>query len=134
MCRIGSTSIFASEPGLDGLGGRLREFRRRRGLTLDDVASRSGITLGSLSQIERGLTVPPRPTLARVAAQLDIPIARLLQSDAVSPYGSVSHGERRRFADLEEHLVPKQLNSTDLTVHPGDEFAIVLYGEVDNEG
>ena len=78
-------------------------------------------------------------------------MARLFQSDKDSPYGRVTRGERRRFADLDERLVREQLtptlgggmhafvysldpgNSTELTVHPGDEFAIVLAGEVEYE-
>jgi transcriptional regulator with XRE-family HTH domain len=137
------------ERSLDGLGGRLRDVRRRRGLTLEEVASGAGITLGYLSQIERDVTVPTLPTLARVAAKLGVPMARLFTPEGASPYGVIRRGERRRFAELDENLVQEQLTptlgghlhafaysldagrSTELTVHAGDEFAIVLVGQVE---
>src|SRR6266542_2635075 len=81
------------ERSLDGLGGRLREIRHRRGLKLDDVASGAGITLGYLSQIERDLTVPTLPTLARIAAVLAVPIGRLFAPEGASPYGRVRRAE-----------------------------------------
>lgn len=145
----GTAATVDPKRSLDGLGARLREIRRRRGLTLDEVASRARITLGYLSQIERDLTVPTLPTLARIAAELGVPIGRLFALEDASPYGRIRRAERRRFAELDEHLVQEQLTptlggqmhafayslepggSTELTVHPGDEFALVLAGEVE---
>jgi transcriptional regulator with XRE-family HTH domain len=37
------------------IGRRLREARKRRGLSLGDLAERSGLTKGFLSQVERDL-------------------------------------------------------------------------------
>ncbi len=145
----GTAATVDPQRSLDGLGARLREVRHRRGLTLDEVASRARITLGYLSQIERDLTVPTLPTLARIAAELGVAIGRLFTADDTSPYGRVRRAERRRFAELDEALVQEQLTptlggqmhafaytlepggATELTVHPGDEFAIVLAGEVE---
>ena len=35
-------------------GSRIREMRKRRGLTLKEVAEATGYTIGHISQIERG--------------------------------------------------------------------------------
>lgn len=48
---------------------QLREERKRSGLSLGDVSSRSGIDKGALSRLERGQDVNPTyQTLARYAA------------------------------------------------------------------
>ena len=59
------------------IGARLREARRRRGLSLNDLAELSGLTKGFLSQVERELTSPSVGTLLRVCAVLDLPVGDL---------------------------------------------------------
>ncbi|MDA8250827.1 MAG: XRE family transcriptional regulator [Rhodospirillales bacterium] len=56
------------------IGGRLRLLRRRRRVTLQALSDASGISVGMLSQIERGLSSPSIRTLQSVAAALDVPI------------------------------------------------------------
>jgi len=53
---------------VDGIGPRLRALRRDRGLTLETLASDTGISMSTLSRVESGKR---RPTL-----ELLIPIAR----------------------------------------------------------
>jgi ribosome-binding protein aMBF1 (putative translation factor) len=60
-----------SDIDLSALGSRLRERRRAAGLSLDDVASRSGIGRSAVAAIERGDNGNPTvSTLSRVAAAL----------------------------------------------------------------
>ena len=47
--------------------GVLRELRKREGLTLDAIQSRSGVTPAVLSRIERNMTQPELDTLYRLA-------------------------------------------------------------------
>ncbi|MFC9492251.1 helix-turn-helix domain-containing protein, partial [Streptomyces hydrogenans] len=54
---------------LDGIGPRLRGLRRERGLTLEALASATGISVSTLSRVESGKR---RPTL-----DLLIPLARV---------------------------------------------------------
>lgn len=54
---------------LDGIGPRLRELRRDRGLTLEALADDTGISVSTLSRLESGRR---RPTL-----DLLIPLARI---------------------------------------------------------
>jgi transcriptional regulator with XRE-family HTH domain len=60
----------------------LREARKRRGLSLGDLAERSGVTKGFLSQVERDLTSPSVGTLLRVCAALDLPVGELFSGGA----------------------------------------------------
>ncbi|MFZ0161100.1 MAG: helix-turn-helix transcriptional regulator [Kineosporiaceae bacterium] len=52
-----------------GMGRRLAEVRRSRGLTQAEVAERMGVTKGRVSQIEQG-PVSGQEVLARYAAAL----------------------------------------------------------------
>ncbi|WP_332603737.1 helix-turn-helix domain-containing protein [Arthrobacter sp. S2(2024)] len=63
----------------DQLGPNLRAIRRARSLTLREVAQRSRISEGWLSQIERGRSVPSIDILYRVASALDIAVHDLFQ-------------------------------------------------------
>ncbi|ACL62590.1 helix-turn-helix domain-containing protein [Methylobacterium nodulans] len=59
------------------LGQRLRELRRSRKLTLQQVSDRSGISLSSLSKIERDELSPTVTTLERIAAGYEIDSAAI---------------------------------------------------------
>lgn len=69
--------------GLDmvGLGGRIRAERLGRGLSLDGLAARSGVSRSMLSEVERGGKVPTVLLLDRIATGLGTSIARLLGDD-----------------------------------------------------
>ncbi len=60
------------------LGARIREARARRGLSLEQVAGRSGVSRAMLSAVERGRKVPSILIVDRIATALDTSIARLL--------------------------------------------------------
>jgi transcriptional regulator with XRE-family HTH domain len=63
------------------LGRRLRQERRRRGLTLEDLAAASGVSRSMLSEVERGSRVPTVLVLDRIATGLGTSIARLLREE-----------------------------------------------------
>lgn len=52
------------------IGKKLKELRLQNDLTLDDLASRSELTKGFLSQVERNLTMPSIPTLEDILEAL----------------------------------------------------------------
>jgi transcriptional regulator with XRE-family HTH domain len=58
----------------------LRNFRRDRHLSLDDLSSRSGVSRAALSQIEGGRTNPTLAVLWKIAVGLEIPFHDLLGS------------------------------------------------------
>ena len=67
-------SMFLEDAINRAIGGRLREERRRLNLTLQDVAHRSGLSLGMISKIENAQTSPSLRTLARLSQALEVPV------------------------------------------------------------
>ena len=60
------------------IGTIVRRERKRRRLTVDALAKRSGVSFGRISELERGLGNPSLQTLQRVANSLDLPMQQLL--------------------------------------------------------
>ena len=59
------------------LGARVRSLRRSRGLTLKGLGRLAGLSHPFLSQVERGLARPSVSSVERIAAALDVSVARL---------------------------------------------------------
>jgi len=59
---------------INPLGERLRKRRKELKLTLQDVADRAGFSVGFISQIERGITVPSLVSLVSVCRVLKVDI------------------------------------------------------------
>ncbi|HVZ86555.1 MAG TPA: helix-turn-helix domain-containing protein [Polyangia bacterium] len=60
------------------VGPNLRRLRSRRGLSLERLASRSGVSRAMLSQIELGQSAPTINLLWKIARALDVPFSSLL--------------------------------------------------------
>ena len=76
------------------IGASLRTVRRRRGLTLRQVAEEAGVTESFLSQVERDIASPSIATLRRIAVALGTSIGVIL--DEAGPHGQlVRAGDRR---------------------------------------
>ncbi|MGW9205712.1 helix-turn-helix domain-containing protein [Embleya sp. NPDC055664] len=61
-----------------GIGQRVRAARVRTGLTQELLARKTGLTRGSITNIESGVQAPPPYRLARIAAALEVEPAELL--------------------------------------------------------
>lgn len=59
-------------------GERLRELRRKRGLTLDALAEAADMSLTYVSNLETGVKVPSLTTLIRLAAALKCKVPELV--------------------------------------------------------
>ncbi|WP_433376419.1 helix-turn-helix domain-containing protein [Streptosporangium sp. CA-115845] len=59
----------------DAVGARMRQFRKERGLTLRGLATHSGLSIGFLSQVERGISSIGLTALNSVATALDRSVA-----------------------------------------------------------
>ncbi len=62
------------------IGPRLREARRRRGLSLEQVAEATSLTKGFISQLERDIASASVASLIRICTALGIEIGSLFQS------------------------------------------------------
>jgi transcriptional regulator with XRE-family HTH domain len=62
----------ADKNALEELGRRLRHARNRRGLSLTDMSTRSGLQRTYVADVERGERNPTYLTIARIAEALDL--------------------------------------------------------------
>jgi transcriptional regulator with XRE-family HTH domain len=67
------------------VAGRVRELRAARGLSLEALAARCGVSRSMISVIERGESSPTAVVLEKLAAGLDVSLASLF--DAPQPSG-----------------------------------------------
>ncbi len=62
------------------LGGKIRELRQKRGMTLKDISERTGFSTALLSQIENNIVSPPISTLWKIAQALDVKLTYFFQT------------------------------------------------------
>ena len=77
------------------IGPRVKALREAGGLSLRDLAERSGVSAPMLSQVERGETSPTLAVASRIAAGLDLRLSQLLRLDESGSVTVVRAGERR---------------------------------------
>ncbi len=66
------------------VGANLRRFRTKRGLSLERLATASGVSRAMLGQIELGQSAPTINLLHKIAKALDVPYAALLSTSGSS--------------------------------------------------
>jgi transcriptional regulator with XRE-family HTH domain len=66
-------------------GGKLREWRQRRLLTLRELAAKSGVQFHTIHAIETGKQEPRVSTVRKLISALDIPAEELLTLDREDP-------------------------------------------------
>lgn len=72
----------SGQPGYSEMGDHLRSARRRRHLSLRDLAARLGLSPSLISQVETGRAKPSVSTLYAIANELDVSLDELLFNDA----------------------------------------------------
>lgn len=71
--------MASTEDTADALARNLRRLRAERGLTLDELAKRAGISRSMLIQVEQKRVNPTLATLVRLAQALDVGLAELVE-------------------------------------------------------
>jgi len=84
-----------SPPALAAVGPRVRALREAGGMSLRDLAERSGVSAPMLSQVERGETSPTLQVAARIASGLQLRLSQLLRLDEAGAVSIVRREERR---------------------------------------
>jgi len=141
--------MSAVDAGEVKVGARLRARRLERGLTMAEVAERTGLTTGFISQLERDLTSASLSSLYRICAALDIlgdliddvPAGRLIRREEQArrslAMGDAEHlllssGHERRFHVTESHIPPGGSAGDELYTLPADvELVYVLRGSLE---
>ena len=62
------------------LGDALRQRRTRQGRTLREVSGEARVSLGYLSEVERGQKEPSSELLGAICGALELPLSQLLRS------------------------------------------------------
>ena len=103
------------------VGSRVRALRESMGLSLRDLAERSGVSAPMLSQVERGETSPTLAIAGRIAAGLDLTLSQLLRLDEDGHVVVVRRGHRRKRGRgghrVEELTPPLPGQRADVSLH-----------------
>ncbi|MFB4274514.1 helix-turn-helix domain-containing protein [Nonomuraea sp. MTCD27] len=130
------TSATSADPDAAdaaALGGRIRELRKRAGLTLDSVADAAQISASLLSRVERGVAQPSLPTLRTIARALGVPIAALFEGEDRSTASEHDAAGRRlvvRHADRRRLKVPDSRIQYELMIPDLDGAVEVIWGSI----
>ncbi len=136
------------------IGGEVREFRKKLGMTVAELAKTSGLSAGMLSKIENGMTSPSLATLRALSRALHVPVTsffRKYEEELDATYVRAGEGlviERRgtraghqyqllghsigKSVAVEPYLISLTEKSDvfPLFQHSGQEFLFILEGEV----
>ncbi len=140
------------------VGDRIKAAREAAGLTLQELAERTGYSSALMNQIENHLVSPPLGALGKIAHALGLTLGALWGERGGEPFALVRKGERRqvsRFASkegvsygytyeslgygkkdrrLEPFLItlePPTVKASPPSVHVGEEFLLVLSGTME---
>ncbi|MGP3534308.1 helix-turn-helix domain-containing protein [Microbacterium sp. RD1] len=135
-------------PTPEQLGAMFASLRSLRGLTLAEVASIAGISVGHLSQLERGIGNPSYATLVGLSTALGVPVGSffavasgsgLVRADARSTLRVASSdymielltpNTSGRLGAYLAHLPPHWSGEDVHLVHEGEEWCMTLEGTV----
>lgn len=136
------------------IGYKIRKLRTERKITLEGLAEKTGLTIGYLSKIERGLSSLPIATLNRIATALQIQITDIFEEHTTKTKIAILHPhERKIITPLDRDLcytyeplafsfphklmepfivtLPPHCSEKRLFVHQGQEILFLLQGEMD---
>ena len=86
------------------LGSKIRELRLKKNYTLQDVATKTGLSKPFLSQIENDHVVPPVATLLKLARAFNVSLAHFFQDEVGSDKIAITrHNERIRVEKRPHH-------------------------------
>jgi transcriptional regulator with XRE-family HTH domain len=96
-------AALATDPS-NAVGLRIHALREAMGLSLRDLARRSGVSAPLLSQVERGETSPTLTSATKIAAGLELTLSQLLRLDE-GPNVAVSRSGARRSIERSGHRI-----------------------------
>lgn len=128
------------------LGQHLRGLRKMHDLSLEQLAERCGLSVGALSQIERGITSPTMRSLRRLSEVFNVPMSQLFHEGDLPPVeelGRIVRAQGRRVLSLNTSGVQKELLTPAangaleiylVTISPGGSSGPELYTHKGEEG
>jgi transcriptional regulator with XRE-family HTH domain len=135
------------------LGERIRGLRKRRKLTLSQLAESAGLSTGYISQIERNLAYPSIPALVKIARSLGVTVQWFFAGASLVPqeeHGYVVRSGNRLKVQYEHGIIdelvtpkmslqvemiytrlPPGTESAESYTHEGDGVGFVISGELE---
>ena len=125
-----AATIDSDEASDQRLGETVRLLRQRAGLSIQDVATKTGLSNGMISQLERARAMPSIRTLRLLSIALEVPISYFFETSdpAADVQRYIVRKNNRRLLRLtasgvvKEALTPEgtgQLELYELTLNPG---------------
>lgn len=116
-----------TQQDLIDVGGRLRELRTGKQLTIRSLAEMSGLNVNTLSLIENRKTSPSVSTLQQIAQALQVPIASFFESETSQKKIIFQRNDQRQRAailhgaleDLGQGILPGGGGSLLVSLEPG---------------
>lgn len=108
------------------IGPKIRQFRTRKGLTLQQLAQKTMTTAGFLSQLERDLTEPSLATLRKIASALEVPIFTLLNEEP-SQAAFVPAQSRHQISFTDSSVVYEILTPAAESSSEGPDFLMMTF-------
>ncbi|MHB1101778.1 MAG: helix-turn-helix domain-containing protein [Devosia sp.] len=135
------------------MGLRIRSLRHQRGLSVNELAAKAGVSAGIISHIERGKANPSLRTLERIRTALGVPLSAILEETRDGNASRMSfvrrandrpHFDVGKYPLRKEHLsptggrdlevmiihFPAGSQSEDVVIGDGEKAGLVLSGEV----
>ncbi len=142
-----------------GLGKKIRQLRLSKGLTIQDISEKTGLSKGLISQIENEQVSPPISTLMKIANALKVELSYFFIKEDEDPRitvvrkdervvsgrrgikGNINVGytyellaHKKRHKHMEPFIVtfePRERDEVIMFNHKGEEFHLVLEGKVE---
>ncbi|ADR19030.1 cupin domain-containing protein [Calditerrivibrio nitroreducens] len=129
-----------------GYGEKIRDIRKRLGMTLEDVSLKTGFTKSFISQIENGKNSPSIASLKKICYAIGISISELFEDERnivfkfekddykvlknknIDIIFMASKYANRKIEPLILEFEPHSETGSDFYHHTGEEFGYVLEG------
>ena len=150
-----STKVASAEIVDAAVGARIRALRRNKGLGLNEMAARTALSIGFLSQMERGLSSPTLRALTSLADAMQITLAEIVRGPTAAQLAVpviTRAGERSSISmwksGIRKHALasggaassafsftllefePRASSGDELYTHQGEEAGYVLQGRL----
>lgn len=135
---------------IEMVGQKIRTVRKEKGYTLEILATRTGLSKGLLSQVERGISQPSLESLWRISKALEANFSYFFEEidhnyvhvirkekrrmivlpDSSGSYSLLSTGRNARLGVLEVRLQPGEETRDQLVQSEGEECLVIVTGTV----
>lgn len=134
------------------IGKKMRGIRKSKDMSIAELAEKTGLSSGIISQIERNMVAPSIVTFWKISQALEVSIGHFFEEDedeaSITPvikkherrrittsnsnalYELLSHDLNRKIEFLYITLKPGDVSSEGLVIHEGEECGLVIKGQL----